>query len=486
MDYFDPAHKRAHTIKLYIGYGLMAIVIGFVSLILWFQSYGYDVNRHTGQVIQNGLVYLSAHPVAADIYANGKGEGRTDKKLTIPAGSYSFELRASGYRTWQKTIKLDGGSIEQIVYPFLFPSKLDTFDQQLYATAPQLATQSPDRRWLMVQPTGNLTHFDIFDTGSKDVPQTTADLAADLLTPSNGPQSFSVVEWSTDNRHVLLKHTYANGYEYIMVDRQTPTNSINLNKTLNANPTSISLRDKRFDRLYLYDAPNQTISTADLKTGQVKTLLTKVLYFKAFGPNQVLYVSSDNPNPSEYSVKVWDGSHSYLVHNFPLGGTYLLEMANYSGSDYVVVCSVAKNAVYVFKDPLGQAKSGQTPSAFMLLKINAPQFLSFSDNARFIAIQNGAKFAVYDIDENKRYYFQLSDVLGSDVKATWMDGHRLDLVTAATTEVFDFDGTNLQKLTTNLNGFAPFFDSGYSRLYDIAPSVLVPNRFALTTTDLKI
>ncbi len=95
-------------------------------------------------------------------------------------------------------------------------------------------------------------------------------------------------------------------------------------------------------------------------------------------------------------------------------------------------------------------------------------------------------FAVYDIDTNRRFYYQIDANVAPGQKAQWMDGHRLDLVNNNETEVFEFDGSNSQTLTTNLPGFTPFFDSGYTAVYNISPLVSVPNRYALTQTQLKV
>src|SRR5437868_1052460 len=102
MDFLDPKKKRAHIIRLYVGYFLMAIALGIGTLILMFELFGYDVNHKTGGVIQNGLVFVDAHPESAQIIVNGKPEGQTDARLTLPAGQYSFELKRDGYRNWKR------------------------------------------------------------------------------------------------------------------------------------------------------------------------------------------------------------------------------------------------------------------------------------------------------------------------------------------------------------------------------------------------
>ena len=93
MDFLDPNKKRAHTIRLFVGYFLVGTAIALASLILLFQSFGYDVDRKTGKVIQNGLIFLSAHPESADVYLNGQRKDKTDLRLAVPAGPYSVELK---------------------------------------------------------------------------------------------------------------------------------------------------------------------------------------------------------------------------------------------------------------------------------------------------------------------------------------------------------------------------------------------------------
>ncbi len=72
MDFLDPKAKRRHKIRLFIGYGLMAAVILSTSAILVFQAYGFDVDRKTGEVIHNGLVFVDSAPDNASVRFNGQ------------------------------------------------------------------------------------------------------------------------------------------------------------------------------------------------------------------------------------------------------------------------------------------------------------------------------------------------------------------------------------------------------------------------------
>jgi len=488
MDFLDPAKKRAHTIRLFAGYILVAIAIAIGSLILLLQAFGYDVDRRTGQVIQNGLVFVNAHPESADVYLNGVPKGRTDTKLAIPAGQYDLELKRDGYRSWKRSFSLEGGSIEQLVYPVLFPTNLITKDLQLYATVPTFASASPDRHWLLVQQPTSLATFDLFDLNNPDTSAKIIALPTGLLTAAPGAHALTLVEWSTDNRHVLLKHSFATGLEFVVIDREDPAASFNVNQTFTANPSQVALRDKRYDRLYLYDAKTGVLQAAEFKTKQSSTLLTQVLAFKPYGSDIVLYVTSTSEQPGKHAVRILDGDKNYLVHYYPASAEYELDLASFSGHMYAVVAPKSASQVYIYKDPIDAAKKSTAtiPAPFVVLKMQQTAFVSFSAIARFIVAQSGNRFATYDIETNRRYYYELKEPVAPDQEATWMDGHRLAITLNGKTVIFDYDGINQQTLAPSQPGFTPFFDRDYLGLYNVAPSVQVAGRFALTHTELKI
>ncbi len=67
MDYLDPVKKKAHKRRLYLGYGLMAIVVAFATIILVYLGSGFYVDRQTGALIQNGQILVASRPEGAEI-----------------------------------------------------------------------------------------------------------------------------------------------------------------------------------------------------------------------------------------------------------------------------------------------------------------------------------------------------------------------------------------------------------------------------------
>src|SRR5690606_25190386 len=131
---------------------------------IFYITYGFDIDRKTGTLIQKGIVFVDSKPQNARIFLNEiEQRSRTDTRMAFPAGRYTIRLEAEGYRHWERTFELDGGEIERLVYPYLIPNEFVTTDVAQYNTFPELVTQSPDRRWLLVQRPGTIYQFDVFD-----------------------------------------------------------------------------------------------------------------------------------------------------------------------------------------------------------------------------------------------------------------------------------------------------------------------------------
>src|SRR3990167_5733833 len=194
MDFLDPKKKRAHNIRLYVGYALTAVALGMSTLVLVFAAYGYSIDRNTGDVIQNGLLIIDAHPESATIFVDGKSQGTTDSRLILPAGKYKLELQRQGYRSWTHSVNLEGSSIEQLVYPILFPSNLVSKTIQQYSAVPAMASESPDRHWLVVQQPNSTSSFDVVDLSTTKNAVTPINLPADTFNPAAGVHTYEAVE----------------------------------------------------------------------------------------------------------------------------------------------------------------------------------------------------------------------------------------------------------------------------------------------------
>jgi hypothetical protein len=473
MDYLDPKKQFRNRIILMVGYVLVGVAIVIGTLVLLYQAYGFGLGKN-GTVVQNGLFFLSSHPHPANIYANGALEPvKTNTRLSLPAGIYNIVMTRNGYRDWHRTLALDGGSVEHVDYPFLFPKTLTPKKVQSYASPPGLVSQSPDHRWMLVEQPGTLTNFDAYDLKNPAKAPVALSLPADLLTKASGAEGWQPGEWADDNQHLLLQHVYDGKTEFILIDRTDPGQSVNLSKTLSLNPTKLTLRDKKYDQYYTYDASTANLETVSLKATAPQPFLEHVLSYQSYGNNTMLYATDSNAPAGKVLVKLRTGSKTSVIRIFPAGSTYLLDLTEYSGSLYAAVSATSQDKLYIYKDPVGQLaanpRSALVPA--QVLHVTSPNYLSFSDNAQFIVVENAAEFGVYDIENETAYHYTSSHALDApQTHASWMDGDRLAYVSGSKLLVFDYDNANQQVLVAADSHYEPAFSPNYKFVYNLAPA----------------
>ncbi len=496
MEFLDPKKRRAHTIRLFIGYFLISAALILTTIILLYQARGFGIKN--GQVIQNGLIFVSSAPDAADIYVNGqKRSEKTNVRLLMPAGQYTFELKRDGYLPWKRAINVEGGTLARFDYPLLFPTALTPTAKKTYAPQPRAATQSPDHRWIVIQGAAEYNRFDVFDLSKPDKDPVIFDLPAATVRLTAGNHSWKVLEWSNDNSHVLLRHiTDDQGKvlsEYVLIDREAPEKSINLTATLGMNPAELQLLDKKFDKYVMYTSEDKKLYTATLDAPKPILKIETVYGFKTYHDNKFLYVT-DDPATGTKVIRLLDGEKTYDIRHVAPSNEYMLELAKYDDNWYVVAGSPAESRTYVYKNPVASlnARPSQPLVPVRVLKTVNPTYVSFSDNTRFIMVQNGQQVAVYDAESDKGYAYAIAVPMDSPQQhAEWIDGHHLSLVSGGKTYVFDYDNTNPAMLSASVPVFRPFFKADFKQLYNVSPQTVKAadgkdiTQYNLTATPLR-
>lgn len=469
MEYLDPKKQKRYKLSLWIGYGLIAIAITIGCVILLWEAYGYNFSN--GQVIQDGMIFLSSQPNPASIYINGKlNSATTNTRLTIPEGVYSFTLSSPGYRSWSHIIPVIGGQVIHYDYPMLFPVNLTSKRITNFPTAPSIATQSPSQQYLVVSSPTDFNSFIMYDLTNPIAAPVTLTLPAALVTPAQGAQSWQVVGWANDNQHLLLEHLYDGTQEFIELDTQDPTQSININKTFNVNPSSVTLNNLKYNLFYLYDAATHILSSATIGNPVVTTVEPSVLAYKSYQSNILVYATTTGAPSGQAMVELDNGTNDYFVRDVPLSQTYLLNMANYSGNDYLVVGASSDSLVYLYQNPITQATA--TPKGkiepFRAIRIASPNYDSFAPTAQFIMVESGTSFVIYDFYNQAVHSYTMTQPLDApQTHAVWMDGDRLIYYSGGKLTVADYDNTNRQTLTSGLSNYQPFFAPDYHSYFSL-------------------
>lgn len=488
MDFLDPNKKRAHLRRIYLGYFLIGIGILLSSFILVYISYGYKLDRQTGNIVKNGLIFINAAPESASIFLNGKANGNTEKRLTVPEGRYDIELRRSGYTTWKKTVQLTGSSIERLIYPKLFPEKLEPKVIKSYAINPAFSTQSLDRKWIISSVPGSITNFDIFDTSAPKKPTSSIKLPASIYTTAKeaSTNKLELVEWSSDNKHFLVKHHYDGKFEFVLISRDEPGTSQNLNTFYSLAPKYIALRDKKPDQFYVWQT-DLSLSRADTESKTLTPVLKNVASFMPHQDKLIIYSVNDPAKPDKTILKIRDDKKDYTIGEFEKS-ELLVDIVKFDDHWYAVATSTAEDKMYIYKDPIQKIdrKVANALAPYTILKISDPVKLSFSANTRFVMAQSKKSVAIYDFEDDNRYNYDFKSKLPVGQVATWMDGHRLLVRRSGSVDVFEFDNQNHRTLVPITANSLPFFDRDYERLFTYAQPEKKSTETNLTETFLKI
>jgi hypothetical protein len=478
MDFLDPKKRRHYHIRLYLGYFLVAVVIGLATVIIVYGANGYGINTKTGQIVQNGLLFVDSKPGGSEIYLNGSDQHSTvSARLVLPAGNYTLKLTKSGYHDWSRKFTLNEQSVARYVYPFLFPTQPRLADLKSYTAQPALITQSPDQKWLLVEnpvASAKVPTFDEYDTSTLDKAAPSTDSLAfptTLLTNYSSASVLTEVEWSTDNVHVLLRHDYPGGSEFIIFNRAKPDQSVNINTLLNISPSAVSLYNKGVAQLYIFNQADASVALANLGDKKIaKPFLTHVLAYKAYGKNIVTYITDSGEIAGQVAAKIWDNGQTYKLNEFAAGTTYLIDTAQFQGNFYYADGSNQSGRINIYKNPESDIKNPSIGKALPTIALHAPGAtkLKFSNNTRFIGVESGQDFAVYDMETQTSYQYSLPDTLAADMD--WMDGHRFIGEANGNILVMDYDGTNKQIIEPTALAAGGYFSGDYNHLLTIAPS----------------
>lgn len=468
MDYLDPKKKRSHQKRLLLGYALTGIAIGLATLILVFIGNGYFIGKD-GELIRNGLLYIDARPESALIFLNGEKQNTgTDARMVLPAGKYNIELQRRGYRNWRQKIEVEEASVRRLTYPWLIPETFKTENVQTFATQPPLVSQSDDRKALVTNTPDKPLSLQFMNTATLAQAPTQTEIPSNLFPPNTPDGELKAIEWSENNRHILFSYKSADKLWFIVFDREQPAASVNINTTLNVNPTEVFMRNRKADQIYVYEKATTLLRSADLGSKTfTKTVSNEVAQFKAYGDNVVLYVSTIESAPGKAPAVLIENDKPYKIRDLTKSDSYLIDIAKLGNSWVVMAGSPKENKVFVYSNPTNYLRNNpkqKTALARAVLAVNDPRFVSFSADSTIASMYSGKNFAVYDFENDEKTNFSLPFETDPAQKQRWIDGHHLSLNDKGNSYILDYDGSNLQKLVSSLAKTGVYFDQDYENL----------------------
>lgn len=485
----DPESKRFRRAIRFFTYGVMTMATIVLTTLVILLAMGYRFDKNQFGVIREGLLQLGSHPVDVHYKINGKPyKNLTPDKQTLPAGSYTLEMAQTGYRSWQKQIDIIAGHIHWINYPRLVPQNLSTSTVKDYENV-SFNKVSPDKRWIILNPGGqDRDKLELIDT--KD-PQK---LAYTSLTIPDSQLSkkddkighLEFVEWSLDSKQFLVKHVNGDIVEYLRVDREKPEESVNISQKFQLKMDEVHFSGGNTNIVYAltggvlrrFDLGSNTASGA---------LMNEVRQFELFGDDKIVFQrvsEKDGQKTLEAGIR-YNKDKDVILQKLPAEDDIVVNYSEFDHHNYYVLANRTKQTTSVYQDVDDPANRSKTFAEFSGL---APRLVKFNSNGRFLVLQQGKQFGVYDFYEQQKFGYTINGV-DETQPVRWLDDFHLAGVVGGKLRMWDFDGTNQQSLVAAQAELEPLLDEDDDVLYTFTKAQdgsSTSRPFNLTSTSMKV
>ena len=448
---------------------VIVIVAGTILFIL-----GYRVDSDKGRIEQGALVQFDSQPNGASVAIDGKSiNANTPSKQTVVAGQHSFVVSRSNYVDWKKTLNVKAGTLEWLDYVRLVPKNLKVESVETFASV-YGEKASPDYKWTLVQQKADVPSFQLVDLRSSTVKTSTIVLPASVYseaTTAGVAHTFTMETWDKDGRHLILKHTFNDKSEYIVVDTQDVATSMNISAQLN-----ISLSEVEFSGTsgnIFYGVTDGVLRKLDLSNATIsRGLVTNVKSFEMFETNIISYVGIDPANPAQQVAGVYrEGDEAPHVLRVVKDLTTPLTIAatKYYSDDYVAISEGLKTTVLKGRYP----SSTETDNSSMKLyaefrSVANIDSTSFSETGSRLIVQSGLTFVGYEIEYKRATNASIATTETTPHTLKWLDDAYVWAVYDGHLSIREFDGANTHVIMSMEPGFDATLSQNGKYLYGIS------------------
>jgi hypothetical protein len=443
-------HKKSSSkkvlIKRVLTYVGMTLAVVIIATYVVFFTLGYRFNIDDRQIEQYAMLQFNSAPSGATILIDGKNANiKTPDEATVPAGEHTITMNLKGYQTWTKTVKVDSGVLSWLNYALLIPEEL-TVEPVANYTDIYKSVASPNGHYVLVQTKQSTPQFDLVDISSNTIKQTSLTIPLDVYSESESTtitHSFSIDKWDDGGRYVLIKHTYGDKYEWLVLDTQDVKLTKNITKLFDFAITNIQFIGTSGNAFYALG--NGDIRKIDVSAGTIsRPLISDVSSFSIFGSSIICYVAN-NPNTKTYTVGLYrDGDDaSYVVKTIDKTEDMQLNAAvsNYFNEYYVAIANGTSVEVLSGSFPSSTNESG-LKNYVSFTTSQAVQKLSFSPSGQYVFVQSGANFSSYDLE----YKSLTSSTIagnGDNFSTNWLNNNYVWSDRDGSLAIREFDGANI-------------------------------------------
>lgn len=442
--------KKIELIKriaVYVAMTLSVLIIvsGLILILL-----GYRFDTDNGRVEQGGLVQFATIPTGATVEVDGKViSSRTPTKSSVIAGSHEFVMWREGYQTWRKTVNVEAGTLLWLTYPRLVPTIKTVVPVAQYgALHASLATA--DGQDMLIQTDAAIPSFELVDLRADEVKSTIITIPATAYSDATTPDvshTFTLDQWDADGRYVLVQHRYGDTSEWLVVDSQDVTKTINMTTLFDIDISSPKFSGTSGNMLYVMSGSD--IRKLDLSAGTIsRSLVAGVTSFDLFETNVVTYVGVDQTDATKRVVGLYrEGDNiPHVLRSVASADDVPLHIstARYFNQDYVAIAEGNTVDIMSGSYPASDDLESDSLRAYGSFSTkSAIDHLFFSPAGEYVMAQSDASFSTFDIEHKLMSTSAIaSDVTEAIRPLQWLDDNYVWSDYAGNVSLREFDGGN--------------------------------------------
>lgn len=434
-------------------YGLMTTSVIVIVTLLMLVVLGYSFNQRDGKLEQGGLLQFTSTPAGATVTLDELTLGqRTNTKATVGAGSHSVMFSRDGYRNWKKTIAVQPGQIGWLNYARLIPTKLESqsmrnFEQMSGSLA------SPGHNWLLLHEFADKPMFELSNIQGDTLRYTTLTLSETSYTvpPEGAGQTFTLDSWSMNENAVLVKHNYEDKTEWILLDRDEPEKSVNLNTAFGIAPSKVIFAGGG-DRL-LFVQTDDAVRRINLSDQTLsRPLVSRVLSFDAYDDNTVSFTAQQADEKRTVGFATTDVAQPIILHTYDNDGQPLhANLKTYFNKRYLSVVHGQKLTIETGSRLNDSGKGDLKIFAQVDVPAGATR-LTVSQNGRFVVTELADGYATYDLELKKYDKTTWANPSDSQRPVQWLDDYIIWSDNDSKARIYDFDGANQHTIMNVVEG----------------------------------
>lgn len=456
-----PESKRTRTAVRFFTYGVMTISTIVISAIALLFALGYRFDNESLTLEQGGLVQFISSPNDATVLIDDERQSfRTPGKKAIDAGEHEIVMRLDGYRDWRKTVQVEPGQIRWLNYARFIPQRITTTEVRELEGL-HMSLTSPNRRYIALQPASDKPTIIMADIRDEDNVKFSEIVIPEEVysSPENHPHTFELVEWNLNGRYLLVRHTAGGIEEFIRVDRQNPTQAINLSTSFGP------IKRAQFagnNGNVVFAEINNELRRLAVDGSESELLVSGVTYFVVYRGDTIGFIADRN---DQREVGILKDDRETLVQEYPAETPLKIALSHYFNRDYIAIAH--ENKVELIRDPADAP--GAVNKALVTYEIDQPSidWLYFSNNGRFLVAQHQSSFTTYDLELNETYERTFNTNSQVTRPFRWLDDYYLWIDLDDNLRIVEFDGANERAITSVATGYVTTLSNNAEVIFSI-------------------